>query len=222
MSYFVFEGVDGVGKTTVMKAVATRLLALGKQIVLTKEPGGPKALADEWGHMPLPLAASMGMPYQNFRALCVNNMQIPQKVKRALYLADSFYNWESVVEPALAEGKIVLSDRSWVSDLAYGSTLAGASFEALRQFNSSLLPLRESLTNVIWLHAPEDVREERLKKSLVDGMDKLGKEVRNEIANNYDYLLVEPNWLKLSVKQVNTAGLVEEFTEEIVNWIIAQ
>ena len=183
MLYFAFEAVDGVGKTTTMRNVAKILQDERIDFVCTKEPGGPRALAAEWSY---DLVEYYGPAYEGFRDLCVNNPEIPSKAKRALYLADSLMNWELVVKPALVEGQIVLSDRSWVSDLAYGSVLADLSLEALFAFNNSLVPARKNFTNVIYLHLPSYERERRLVSNVTNSMDSLGSETRDKICTQYN------------------------------------
>lgn len=175
------EGVDGVGKTTVLKALSESLQKDNIQFILTKEPGGPKALRQEWGSLLHPF----GTEYDGFRDLCVNNPQIPQLAKRALYKADSFYNWLAVTKPALEKNQLVLSDRSWISDLAYGKVLARLSIESLFQFNMALVPEQRALTKCIYLDCPEDVREARLAANIADEADKIGCSKRNEIAEAY-------------------------------------
>lgn len=186
-NYVVIEGVDGVGKTTMLKALAAALIDDCHCHVLTKEPGGPRSLMQEWNCGSFDY--SFGAGYDGFRELCVNNPQIPQLVKRALYKADSFYNWLAVVKPMLDAGHSVLSDRSWVSDIAYGTALTGVDPESLFQFNVALVPEQHERTRVIYLQCPEAIREARLAENDVDHMDKLGPEVRRNICNAYMHTL---------------------------------
>lgn len=196
--YFVIEGCDGVGKTTTLKALSESLQKDKFDFILTKEPGGPMALSKEWSTLQHPF----GPMYEGFRDLCVNNPQIPQLVKRALYKADSFYNWLSVIKPALYDGITVISDRSWVSDIAYGSALAGLTRDQLWHFNTALLPDQHTLTKVIYLVCPENIREERLAKNVADAADKIGIEARNRVCDAYmrtideyvdSYIMIDTN-----------------------------
>jgi dTMP kinase len=179
--YFAIEGCDGVGKTTMLKALSTELQHDNFKFILTKEPGGPKSLRQEWSSLLHPY----GHEFEGFRDLCVNNPQIPQLVKRALYKADSFYNWLTVIKPALEEGTTVISDRSWVSDIAYGSALTSITRDELWHFNTALVPDQHEFTKVIYLDCPEQVREERLARNVADEADKYGLDARRKVCDAY-------------------------------------
>lgn len=192
--YFAIEGVDGVGKTTVMQKVARQLLEIGTDnFLLTKEPGGPISLRAEWNLQPGDILNQyFGHPYETgpqVRDFCVNHPEIPQLAKRALYKADSLCNWEHVIKPAIQSDEFIISDRSWVSDLVYGSVLCKLDPHALFQFNMALTPQLHGITNVICLTAPEKVREARLAGNVVDHMDKLGPKIRSELAVAYDNII---------------------------------
>lgn len=178
-----FEGVDGVGKSTVMKAVSRLLSARGIDHLVTKEPGGPKALFNEWNG-----AYPYGPRYEGFRELCVDRPDIPQLARKALYLADALCNWELVLEPNRAHRE-VLCDRSWLSDLAYGPALTKCSMEQFYEFNRVLSPSRVSTGFMVYVYCKEEERERRLSFNVTNHMDKLGKEIRRQIENNYEEAL---------------------------------
>lgn len=194
--YYTIEGVDGVGKTTVMQKVARKLLDMDvDHFLLTKEPGGPIALRAEWNLSSSDeLIKYFGHPYETgpqVRDFCVNHPEIPQLAKRALYKADSLCNWEYVIKPAIQSDEIIISDRSWVSDLVYGSVLCKLDPHALFQFNMALTPQLHGITHTICLTAPERVREARLAGNIVDHMDKLGPKIRNELALAYNSIICD-------------------------------
>ncbi len=221
---FTIEGVDGVGKTTIMQKVARQLINEGyDNFLLTKEPGGPIALMAEWGLEPGDeLNSYFGKPYQTgpqVRDFCVNHPEIPQLAKRALYKADSLCNWEFILKPAIQSDVFIISDRSWISDLVYGSVLCKLDPHALFQFNMALTPQLHAITNVICLTAPNDVREARLAGNIVDHMDKLGPKVRSELASCYenvinDYVKIDQKWF------VDTNKEIDSIVNEVVNIIV--
>lgn len=203
-----FCGVDGVGKTTAMKAVAREMLNQGiTNFVLTKEPGGPASLWEEWDK-PLDLEPYFGEHYPTglqVRELCVNHPDIPQLAKRALYKADNLCNWIKITKPAIAANKLVLSDRGWISDLVYGTVLCNIDVHSLYQFNTALVPELPDLTYVIHFTCSTEERERRLSTNVADAMDKLGSEVRDKLAESYHIVLrqtlAESHYLEVSTEQ---------------------
>jgi dTMP kinase len=91
------EGIDGSGKSTQARALATALGAL-----LTFEPG----------------ATPLG---QNIRTLVLGNATEPPSVRAEalLMVADRAQHVDRVIAPALASGRWVVSDRFSASTLAY-------------------------------------------------------------------------------------------------------
>lgn len=109
--YFVLEGMDGSGKTTQINAVKAAYDKINRsgnrpELVITKEPGGT-----EWG--------------QKLRKLMLNDGSENEIAIALAMFSDRVENMRLVVKPALKEGKIVLSDRSWFSTLAYQGITPG-------------------------------------------------------------------------------------------------
>jgi len=191
---WTIEGVDGVGKTTIMQKVARQLIEYEyDNFLLTKEPGGPLALKAEWNLADDDVLNNyFGKPYSTgpqVREFCVNNPEMPQLAKRAFYRADSLCNWEYIIKPAIQSDIFILSDRSWVSDLVYGTILCKLDPHSLFQFNMALTPQLHAITNVICLTAPDSIREARLATHIVDDMDKLGPQIRSELAKSYKTII---------------------------------
>lgn len=100
----VFEGIDGTGKGTQMNWAEKELtLGRGLKVVRTKEPGGTP-LGD----------AIREVLYEK-----VPMADLAPGVIDCLFLSSHLQNWQVVVNPSLAQGKIVLCDRWWYSQMAY-------------------------------------------------------------------------------------------------------
>jgi dTMP kinase len=117
--FITFEGLDGTGKSTQMRKLATVLRAAGHKVVETREPGGTatgekirKVLLDSKTTGLSPLA------------------------EMALMFASRAQHISEVIEPALAAGNIVLCDRFTDSTEAYqgnGRRLGSDSVRALHR-----------------------------------------------------------------------------------------
>lgn len=100
--FVTFEGIDGSGKTTQMCLLGERLRAEGREVVETAEPGG----------------TAVGAQIRRI-LLDSANRDLCATAELLLYFASRAQNVEQCILPALAEGKIVLSDRFTDSTLAY-------------------------------------------------------------------------------------------------------
>jgi dTMP kinase len=110
-AFIVLEGLDGAGTTTQCTAIAARLRAEGYPVLVTREPSdGPVGTLVRQA-----LAGRLRLP--DGRALTPDTLAL-------LFAADRVDHVASEIEPALAKGAIVLSDRYLLSSLAYqGSEL---------------------------------------------------------------------------------------------------
>jgi len=113
--FLTFEGPDGAGKTTQIGRIADALSARGYRVVRTREPGGD----------------SVG---ETVRGLLLGTSMTPE-AEFLLFAAARAQNVAEVVEPALAQGDIVLCDRFTDSSLAYQGYARGLPLEFIRAAN---------------------------------------------------------------------------------------
>jgi len=114
--FVTLEGPNGVGKTTVIKDVAQKLSALGCSVLRTKEP----------------TSSSLGDFLRNAEEL------YGKETLACIAAADRYFHIEKEISPALAAGRIVLSDRYVESSLVL-QRLDGCSFEFIWNINSQVL-----------------------------------------------------------------------------------
>jgi len=115
--FITFEGIDGAGKSSQIAAAVARLRSAGHEVVQTREPGGTplgERLRELLLHEPMHLETEALLMF----------------AARREHLAD-------VIEPALARGAWVVSDRFTDATYAYqvgGRGLAEARFDALESW----------------------------------------------------------------------------------------
>ncbi len=135
--FIAFEGGEGTGKSTQSKLLKEWLEARGESVVLSREPGGTELGKDL---RKILLGHETGV--------------ISPRAEALLYAADRAHHVFSVIRPALAEGKVVITDRYFDSSIAYqgaGRVLApGEVARISRWATESLFP---TLTIVIDLPA---------------------------------------------------------------------
>jgi dTMP kinase len=100
--FITVEGIEGVGKTTNIEVIHRQLLAAGREVLLTREPGGTPLAEAIRGLL-------LDPEFTGMDARCELQLVF---AARAEHLA-------RVVRPALAQGKWVLCDRFTDATYAY-------------------------------------------------------------------------------------------------------
>ena len=135
--FVVFEGVEGSGKSTQSRALNRRLQKAGLPAMLTHEPGGTPT-------------------GEQVRRWIKGRRQITPLAEVLLFSAARAALVESVIAPALAAGKSVISDRYIYSTLAYQGHGRGLELDMIRNLNgvatNGLLP---DLAVLLDIPAPE-------------------------------------------------------------------
>jgi dTMP kinase len=95
-----FEGIDGTGKSTQIALLADYLAAKGFDVVTTREPtDGPYG--------------------RKIRSMFESRHRLTPEEELGLFMADRREHVQQLLAPALAEGKVVLTDRYYLSTAAY-------------------------------------------------------------------------------------------------------
>ncbi len=142
--FITFEGVDGAGKSTHIAGFADALRARGKTVITTREPGG----------------TGLG---EKLRELLLHDA-MHLETEALLMFAARREHIAQVIEPALARGDWVISDRFTDASFAYqggGRGLPAAKLDALEAWvHPALQPDLTLLFDV-----PLEVARERLNRS---------------------------------------------------------
>jgi dTMP kinase len=143
--FITFEGVDGVGKTTQVERLCGYIEGLGREVVVTREPGGT------------PLGAQL-------RRLLLEGDDVSPYAEALLFAADRAEHVAKVIRPALTRGAVVVSDRYIDSSLAYqsgGRELTAEEVENLSMWaTNDLLPTRTYLLDMDPLAARERLKHD--------------------------------------------------------------
>ena len=115
-AFIVFEGIDGSGKSTHIRLLCNELKLQGYNVLRTSEP-------------------SRGRIGRFIREYVEHRRsRLPPEIEALLFAADRFEHVKRIIEPALEQGRIVISDRYLHSSLAYQGA-EGVSLEWIRELN---------------------------------------------------------------------------------------
>lgn len=152
--FISFEGIDGAGKSSHIAALAQAFRDAGRTVTLTREPGGT------------PLA-------EKLRALLLHDAMDPL-TEALLAFAARRDHLVQVIEPALARGEVVVSDRFTDATFAYQGAGRGLDWnqlqilERMAQTGCALEPdLMREPDLTIWFDLPAAVAAERLATARV-------------------------------------------------------
>ena len=151
--YFItFEGPDGAGKSTQIEYLKEYLEDRGLEYLFTREPGGTR-ISEKIRDM----------------LLDKENCDLTARTEALLYAASRAQLVEDVIQPALNEGKIVVSDRYIDSSIAYqgfGRDL-GEKVTEINKF--AVNDLEPDLTFLLMI-SPDDVKA-RLDQQNLDRLE---------------------------------------------------
>lgn len=116
--FITFEGPEGAGKTTVIAELYNRLKDEGRNVILTREPGGIRIA-------------------EKIREIILDNnhQEMDVKTEALLYAAARRQHLAEKVMPALRDGAIVLCDRFVDSSLAYQGHGRGLGIDEVLSIN---------------------------------------------------------------------------------------
>lgn len=120
--FITFEGIEGSGKTTQIKLLAKALTDAGRDVVVTREPGGT-VIGDQ------------------IRAILLDakNKKMVASCELLLYYAARAQHLEELILPSLNAGRIVISDRFVDATVAYQSFARGIDPRILDDLNQIVL-----------------------------------------------------------------------------------
>ena len=130
-TFIVFEGGDGAGKTAQARILSRRLHREGREVVLTREPGG----------------TALG---EAVRRWLKTRSGLAPLTELLLFISARSQHVEKVIAPALNSQRIVICDRFAASTMAYQGCGRGQDLELIKRLNEAATQgIRPDLTVVL-------------------------------------------------------------------------
>lgn len=172
--FIVFEGGEGVGKTTMINKISSWLENENIPFIVTREPGGIR-ISEQIRKV----------------ILDVNNVEMDGRTEALLYAAARRQHLIEKVIPALKEGKIVLCDRFIDSSLAYQGYARGIGINKIYEINKFAIEDYEPDLTILFDLSPE-IGLQRInsdKSREINRLDKEKLEFHKKVREGYNILL---------------------------------
>jgi dTMP kinase len=204
--FITVEGVEGVGKSTIIKFIAHYFQKMGVNIIVTREPGGTEIA-------------------ESIRQLILGHHQevMATDTELLLMFASRAQHIDQVIRPGLLAGNIVLSDRFTDATYAYQGGGRGISIDRIKQLESWVQGgLKPDLT--LLLDAPIEVGLNRLlSRGAKDRIEQEKVEFFYRVRQSYlDLAKQEPNRFVIidatcaqEVVEKNIEGILASFKPEV-------
>ena len=169
--FITFEGCDCSGKSTQIASLVRKLESMGKDPVVTREPGGTP-----FGEMIRDLLLSLESPDRGILS------------EVFLYAAARAELVAKVIRPALDRGRIVISERYADSTWVYQGYAGGVSLSAIENINAIATGgLEPDLTIIFDISGPM-VLEERFEGKTRDKIESRSEEYHEKVREGYRVL----------------------------------
>lgn len=202
-NFITFEGLDGSGKTTVIRNIINFLSdQQKKQFVFTREPGGNQ----------------ISEAIRNI-ILDQKNTQMDARTEALLYAAARRQHMVETVFPALNAGKTVLSDRYVDSSLAYQGAGRQIGVEAIAQINAfateNLVP---DLT--FYFEIEPEVGLQRIQKNRTDEINRLDQEKIEFYKRVHEEYLTLAKQNPQRIKVIDASQSIEQVTSNVLDILV--
>ncbi|MDE7379823.1 MAG: dTMP kinase [Clostridia bacterium] len=163
-----FEGCEGSGKSTQIRLLAEKLTKDGVDFIVTREPGGSDVA-------------------EQIRAVILDgkNEAMCDECEALLYAAARIQHLKEIVEPALAEGKLVICDRYVDSSFAYQGVARGLGEKYVEDINSVALTAYPPEVTIFLNISPDKAFERKHGADESDRMERQGLEFHRKVYAGY-------------------------------------
>jgi dTMP kinase len=185
--FITLEGPEGSGKTSQIAHLAEYIRQLGHEVLTTREPGGTPISDQIRGVL-----------------MSLENTSMHARTETLLFLAARAQLVEQVIRPALAAGRIVISDRFADSTLAYQGYGHGNDLEMLRQMlrfaTGGLLP---DLTLLLDIEAEKGLQRKQTNGGEWNRLDAYSLAFHQRVRAGYLAMVqAEPQrWVRIDASQ---------------------
>ena len=197
--FITIEGTDGAGKSTQIELLTEYLSKKGRDVLVTREPGG----------------TPIGEKIREI-ILDTENSEMSDITEAILYAASRAQHVNEKIKPALLEGKIVICDRFVDSSIAYQSSARGISRELIEDINKyAVCGITPDITLYFDITPEEGIKRKKNMHEL-DRIEKEKEDFHKRVYEGYK------NLLKLypeRIKRVDASQSISDVHKQVIEYI---
>lgn len=197
---FVFDGSNGAGKTTVIKGVEKYLTLKGFDVLLTREPGG----------------TPIGEKIRDV-ILDATTPEMCYMTELMLFGAGRAQHVQEKIIPALAQGKIVISDRFDAATFSFQHFARGINLETIVKINDLALAGFAPDMNIILDLDPREGLKRVISRG--EGLDRLEDEKSDFLAKARDGYLKQAEQSPEKFEIIDAAQSKEDVLVDVLKII---
>ena len=191
--FFSFDGIDGAGKSTQLELFCHWLRELGHDVVSCRDPGSTR----------------IGERIREL-LLSIEDQPMDNTTEMLLYMAARAQLVEEIIQPALENGQIVVSDRFILANIAYQAFAGGLDANVVRDVGcvatAGIMP-----DCVFLLDMSETTAQKRLAREL-DRMEQQPEDYRLRLREGF---LAEARRDPQHIHVVDASQSIDQVQEEI-------
>ncbi|MEW9921989.1 dTMP kinase [Marimonas sp. MJW-29] len=172
--FISFEGIDGSGKSTQARLLAEHLRAKGREVVLTREPGGSPGA-------------------EEIRALVLQGDpdRWSARTEILLFTAARRDHLERTIQPALDAGKVVICDRFADSTRMYQGLSRGDLRGIVDDLHRLMIGIEPDLTILIDMDPGEGLSRALSRNGVEERFEDFGEELQQAMRKGFLDLAAE-------------------------------
>ena len=166
--FITFEGIDGSGKSTQARVLAERLKSEGRDVILTREPGGSDGA-------------------EEIRSLVLEGDpdRWSAETEILLFTAARRDHLERTILPALEQGKIVICDRFADSTRMYQGLSRGDLRKTVDQLHELMIGREPDLTILVDMDPEQGLSRALARKGHEERFEDFGPELQKKMRKGF-------------------------------------
>lgn len=199
--FVTFEGIDGSGKSTQARRLTENLRNAGYQVVLTREPGGSKGA-------------------EEIRRLLVEGDpdRWSAQTEILLFTAARRDHLEKTIQPGLADGSIVISDRFADSTRVYQGAARADLRDVVDTLHDLMIGREPDLTFVLETDPETSLKRGLARKSGEDRFEELGLDFQTRLRTGFQALCSD---FPQRCQSIDGSRAEDEIAAEILDRLMA-